>query len=95
MEPDFARALWGLGLIHLSVGKMDKAQNELEEAVKKTPSFAQAYLDLGNLYRQKGQTDKAVSAYKKAMKLSTAGPLFNSAEQALSELRPAPSDEEP
>jgi Tfp pilus assembly protein PilF len=92
MQPDYARALWGLGLIHLSSGKLDEAQNELEEAVKKAPSFAQAYLDLGNLYRQKGLDDKAVAAYQKVLKLATAGPLFQSAKMALSELRPDLSD---
>lgn len=69
-EPDFARALWGMGLVSLTSGKTREAIGYLEKAVQKEPQFARAHLDLGEAYLRNGQKDKALKAFQRAMDLS-------------------------
>lgn len=85
-EPDFARALWGLGLVFMATGKTDAAMAQLEKTVQKEPRFAQAFLDLGKVYHQKGKKDKAIEAFERALSLSPNNEIGNSAKKALADL---------
>lgn len=82
-EPDFFRALWGMGLVSLATGKIDAALSYLEKSVQNEPQFAQAHLDLGRIYQRKGEKDKAIAAFQRAMDLSPNSEIGKSAKTAL------------
>src|SRR5438445_11314714 len=52
-----------------SVGDLDAAIKENEEAIRLKPSYAEAYFDLGVLLVRKGDIDNAMSNYRSAIKL--------------------------
>lgn len=87
IEPDYARAHWGLGVIYLTSGKLDSALGHFEKAVQKEPQFAQAYFDLGRAYEGKGNKTKAREAYERVITIVPNGPLAEKATTALSYLR--------
>jgi type IV pilus assembly protein PilF len=86
-EPEFARALWGLGLTYSAIGNTDTALEQLEKAVQKEPKFAQAFFDLGNLYQIKGRRDKAIESYQRAIALVPDSPLSQKAMAAMTILK--------
>jgi tetratricopeptide (TPR) repeat protein len=51
-------------------GKVDKAINDFNIAVKLQPELADAYFNRGNAYLLTGDLDKAVEDYDKSIKLS-------------------------
>ena len=58
-----------LGLIYIGTGELDKAVNELQQAITLDPDNSDAYRELGKAYRSSGKFDEAESAFKKAIEI--------------------------
>lgn len=56
-----------LGIAYMAVGEMDKAENNLVQAIKLDPSHPVANNELGLLYRRTGRFEKAKQVYKKTL----------------------------
>jgi Tfp pilus assembly protein PilF len=86
IEPDYARALWGLALTYSAKGNTDAAIEQREKAVQKEPKFAQAHLDLGRIYEKKGRKDQAMTSYERAASLSPNNTIGQSAKESMKKL---------
>ncbi|MBD3180748.1 tetratricopeptide repeat protein, partial [Candidatus Poribacteria bacterium] len=64
-----AMLLYKIGLAYKASGKIKKALQSFENAVKANQNLASVYQELGNLYRQDNQNTKALEAYKKLVEL--------------------------
>jgi flagellar motor protein MotB len=53
-----------------TLGEIEKAENDLAQALKKDPEFTEACLLLGDIYTEQGNYKKAIVFYKKALNLS-------------------------
>ena len=56
------------GEVYLREGKVDKAINDFNIAVKLQPELADAYCNRGNAYLLKGEIDKAIEDYSRSIK---------------------------
>jgi Tfp pilus assembly protein PilF len=70
VNPRNAEAYNNLGAVHLVQGQIDKAIDELTEAVTLDPKYDNAYSNRGAAYQAKGSYDKAASDYRKALELN-------------------------
>jgi tetratricopeptide (TPR) repeat protein len=60
-----------LGVIYLSMGKLDKAMIEFEIALKLFPGLAEAYSNLGDIYVKKNMLSESIAHYKKALRINS------------------------
>lgn len=82
-EPNYSRALWGLGLTCKATNRLDTAIEKFEKAVQVDPQYSQAFLDLGKLYEIKGQKKKALECYERAASVSPNSPAGQAASEAI------------
>ena len=68
-SPFDARGRYNLGNAYNHEGRVDKAVEQYEGALKLKPNLAEARNDLGNAYSKKGWVDKAIEQYDDALKL--------------------------
>jgi len=80
-QDQIAKALSGLGILHVNLNRMDEARKAFEEALSIRRDLArqspEAYLpevawilnNLGNLHRQQNRQDEARKAYEEALKI--------------------------
>ena len=64
IDGDCVAALVGLGLVHISLNKHDKAVHLFRSALRSAPTNVFAHYNLGSLLHQKGQIDEAMRHYK-------------------------------
>ncbi len=62
-----ASAHYGATMMHLMQGSRDKAEQELQEILKKEPFYLPAVIDLVNIYGQKRLYERAIDLCKKAI----------------------------
>ena len=67
LDPNFAEAYVGLGVIFLQQGRTTEAEAEFQMALGKNPNQINALANLGALAVQRGHYDIAVSYYRKAV----------------------------
>jgi Tfp pilus assembly protein PilF len=82
LKPKFINAQRGLGLTYIAMGKIDKAVEILESAVKNYPKFALLYDDLAKIYVLSHDYKKALDAYHKVIELAPDTEMAKKAEKA-------------
>ena len=70
LEPNFFKALLGLGRTYMAMERAADAVAILEKAVKNYPRSAESYFYLAKAYSLSGEYKKAVSAYNKVIELA-------------------------
>lgn len=70
IEPKFIKALRGLGLTYIAIGRDSEAVATFERAVKNNPQIAQLYCDLAEAYTLSRDYEKALNAYNKVIELA-------------------------
>ncbi|MHB8120510.1 MAG: tetratricopeptide repeat protein [Desulfuromonadaceae bacterium] len=54
-------------------GKLDAAEQLLQEVLPLTPDPTRVYYELGRIQEQRGDSEKAIAAYKKGIKIHEQG----------------------
>jgi protein O-GlcNAc transferase len=62
----FAQAHYRFALLLLASGAVDRAQGEIEEAVRIRPGLAEAHRDLADILAAKGRAREATAEYRLA-----------------------------
>ena len=68
LDPHFPVARNALGFVYHTLGKLDEARVQYEEAVRLKPDFSEAYNNLGVLLIDLGRYDEAIAAFNVALK---------------------------
>jgi type IV pilus assembly protein PilF len=87
LEPNYIRALRGLGKTYIAMNKLPQTVAIIERAVKIAPQSADLYLDLGNAYHMSGDTQKALIAYEKVTSLSPNTALAETAQKEILKIK--------
>lgn len=66
VDPEYAPAHNGIGIIHSIMGRPDQALQSYEKALQFKPDFGSALYNYGNTLQEMGRYDEAVKAYEKA-----------------------------
>jgi len=85
--PKFIKAMRGLGLTYIAMGKIADAIALLERAVAISPEDAHLYHDLAGAYVKSGDYEKARSAYNTVIERVPHSPLAVDAAKAVKELK--------
>ena len=67
-NPAFAEAHYRFGLLLLATRSVDRAQHEIEAAVRLKPGLAEAHRDLADILAAKGRSREAADEYRLAEK---------------------------
>jgi tetratricopeptide (TPR) repeat protein len=65
---------WDKAMAFRADGQLDKAQSELELAIKIDPNMYQAYYQLGLIYKEQGQDFLAAEVWKRGLEKARSGP---------------------
>jgi type IV pilus assembly protein PilF len=84
VEPDFVKALYGLGQTYLAMGKVPEGIEKLEKTTTLSPESEFLYFELAKAYARNRDYTKALSAYHKVVELNPGSTL---ADRALIEAR--------
>ncbi|MFW9261164.1 tetratricopeptide repeat protein [Nostoc sp. CALU 546] len=77
-QPDYAEALYGLGMLGQQKGAFEEAEKFLSAASQVQPNSVKIWFSLGNFRQTQGQLPEAEVAYKKAIALRPdAGTIYN------------------
>ncbi|MGA8179851.1 MAG: tetratricopeptide repeat protein [Desulfobacterales bacterium] len=87
LKPKFFYAMRGLGLTYMAMGRLDKAAQVLESAVKDYPNAELLYLDLGKLFTLTGDNEKALADYQKVIELAPGSDLAERAKAAIQHIK--------
>lgn len=66
---DAAAAFYNRGIAHRNQGKLDRAIDDYDQALRLWPTFADALNDRGIAYRLKGNTARAIADFDEAIRL--------------------------
>ncbi len=67
--PDNPRVLLLVGQIHLRAGRLDRAEQSMDNALRVNPKFAEAMAELGGVSEARGDWPKALQKYEQALAL--------------------------
>jgi len=67
LDPAYAKAHNGLGIVYAKQGKLKEAEGHFLEASRLNPEFAQAHNSLGILYLKLGNPEKAIFHFQEAL----------------------------
>jgi tetratricopeptide (TPR) repeat protein len=84
IEPDFIKALYGLGQTYLAMGRVPEGIAKLEKTTVLSPESEFLYFELARAYARNRDYTKALSAYHKVVELNPSSTL---ADRALIEAR--------
>lgn len=87
ISPDFIKALRGLGLTYMAMGRGGAAVKTLSEAIGIVPNAPQLFFDLAQAHLLTGNAPEARKAFAKILELNPADPLAAEARKALDRLR--------
>lgn len=73
-EPDFTKALWGLGRTYVELNRASDAIYYFDKAIALSPASPLLYLDLANACELAGDTDRALITYKKVIQINPVSP---------------------
>lgn len=66
---DAAAAFYNRGIAYRNLGKLDRAIEDYDQALKLWPAFADAWNDRGLAYRQRGDNPRAIADFDEAIRL--------------------------
>ena len=69
-DPDHARALHFLGVLHHQDGRSNLAIASIQRALRQAPDYADAWNNLGNVLKETGQLEPALRAYLRVVELA-------------------------
>jgi tetratricopeptide (TPR) repeat protein len=75
LKPDYAQALFALGLLEKKRGHADESLAAFQRAVESDPKHAPAQLSLGIALLEGGQVDAAVEHMQRAVQLAPDDPV--------------------
>lgn len=67
---DTAAAFYNRGIAYRNLGKLDRAIDDYDQALRMRPAFPDALNDRGVAYLQKGDTERAIADFSEAIRLS-------------------------
>lgn len=70
LDPKYAPAYEGIGLVHLAKGNYDEALESFKESIKKDEEYARAYIGLGRVYLAQSKPKTAREKFNKAIRLN-------------------------
>jgi tetratricopeptide (TPR) repeat protein len=73
LDPKFAAAYYGCGLVYYHEGDLDKAIENFNKAIDLDPKYSDAFNNRGIAYKEKGNIDKAIMDFTKAIDLDPKG----------------------
>ncbi|RJQ51257.1 MAG: tetratricopeptide repeat protein [Desulfobacteraceae bacterium] len=82
-RPNFVRAMRGLALAHIAMGRYEEAVGQLEQAIRIAPRMPNLYYDLAEAYSLSGRYGKARRSYGKVIELVPGSPLAAEAEKRM------------
>ena len=86
-QPRFIKALRGLGLTYMAMGKGKKAVAALKKAIEIAPGFPQLNMDIARAYEMSGDRKNALVFYRKVITADPEGNLGLEARQAANRLQ--------
>ncbi len=91
LDPDAARAWYGLALIHDRAGNPEEALKALQEVRSLAPSYVPAIWKAGYIHLESGRINDAIKAFNETLKISSQDPAARTglARAALADGRPA------
>jgi len=66
---DKARVNLALGWANRQIGKLEKAEEFLQQGIGQDPTLPRLYFELGRIYQQRKDSEKAMQAYFRALQL--------------------------
>ena len=69
-QPDNAQAHANLGLIYMTLRRLNEADTCLQHAITLDPSIADTHTNLGNVRREQGRLADAIACYRRALELN-------------------------
>lgn len=79
LKPGFDRALYGLGITYLAMGRVPDAITKLEKAAEEAPKSPAVHFELAKAYALNREYQKAYTAYHKVAGLAPDTPLADNA----------------
>ena len=70
LNPNYAEAIFNLGLVYKDQAEKDQALGCFRKAIEVNPKFAAAHYNKGVVHHELGQIDDAITEYKKAIELN-------------------------
>jgi tetratricopeptide (TPR) repeat protein len=89
LEPGFAPAHLGLGIIYQEQKRFEESIVELERAAELSPDLASAHYRLGQVYQQIGETEKAKAQVALFQRLKVSGAAARETAAALADRTPS------
>lgn len=83
INPKYVKALRGLGLTYIAMGKGQKAAGELEKAIALAPATPLLYFDLAKAHAVSKNRQETMKAYRKVIELSPDSALAESAKNEI------------
>jgi Tfp pilus assembly protein PilF len=87
IKPDFVSALQGLSETYIAMGRVPKAVEKLEKAVRKAPQNAALHFQLARAYQLVLEFEKAYRSYLKVVELAPESALADQAEEEAREVK--------
>lgn len=69
LDPEEARAYYGLAIIHDDKGEYEQAIELYKRAIELDPEYGRAYFFLANAYDESGSKENAIENYRKVLEL--------------------------
>ena len=92
LNPNYEKALYGLGLAYLHSNRYNEAIDVCEQAIYIEPNYKEAYLVLGFAHLKSGHNSKATIAANEALKID---PYYQPAKQLLDAIKNPPIPPDP
>ena len=88
-EPDYAKALHGLGKTYVAMGRVPEALVVFERAVRRSPRSPQLHFDTAHAHALAGDHPNALAAYNRVVELAPASQIAIEAEEEAARIRGA------
>lgn len=69
LKPDYHEVLVSLGILLISLHRLDEAEGVLRESLRLKPNAPESHTNLGTVHRKRGETDQAIACHLEALRL--------------------------
>ncbi len=87
IKPDFVKALQGISETYIAMGRIPKAVEKLEKAVRQAPESATLHFQLARAYQLALEFEKSYRSYRKVIELAPESGLAEQAEDGAEEVK--------